>query len=54
MATRRAGLGSTTVARLGELIDAADLPGFVAEEADERCGLVACAPSAETASRAHA
>lgn len=39
VATLRAGWGSTEVARLGELIDAADLPGFVAEEHGERVGL---------------
>jgi GNAT superfamily N-acetyltransferase len=32
--------GSTTVARLGESIDAAVLPGFVATEGDERIGLL--------------
>ena len=32
--------GSTTVARLGEVIDAAVLPGFVATDGDERVGLL--------------
>jgi GNAT superfamily N-acetyltransferase len=32
--------GSTTVARLGESIDAALLPGFVATEGEERIGLL--------------
>jgi ribosomal protein S18 acetylase RimI-like enzyme len=32
--------GSTTVARLGEAIDAATLPGFVATDGDERVGLL--------------
>jgi ribosomal protein S18 acetylase RimI-like enzyme len=32
--------GSTRVARLGELIDAAALPGFVATDGDERVGLL--------------
>jgi GNAT superfamily N-acetyltransferase len=34
------GWGSTSVARLGELIDAAELPGFVAERDGRRFGLV--------------
>ena len=34
------GWGSTIVARRAELIDAAELPGFVAERAGERVGLV--------------
>ena len=32
--------GSTLVARLGELVDAAPLPGFVACDADDRAGLL--------------
>ena len=39
MATLEAGWGSTRVARLGALIDAATLPGFVAERDGERIGL---------------
>jgi ribosomal protein S18 acetylase RimI-like enzyme len=39
-ATLRAGWGATTVARLGELVDAALLPGFVAVDDDERIGLL--------------
>ena len=34
------GWGSTQVARLGELVDAAPLPGFVAVDGDERVGLL--------------
>jgi GNAT superfamily N-acetyltransferase len=37
--TLEAGWGSTGVARLGELIDAAELPGFVAELEGRRVGL---------------
>ncbi len=37
--TLRAGWGSTQVARLGELVDAAGLPGFVAELDGEKVGL---------------
>ena len=37
--TLEAGWGSTCVARLGELIDAAELPGFVAELDGRRAGL---------------
>jgi ribosomal protein S18 acetylase RimI-like enzyme len=33
-------MGSSRVARLGEVIEAADLPGFVAERAGERLGLL--------------
>lgn len=36
--------GSTTVARKGLVIDAAALPGFVAEVDDQRAGLVTYAP----------
>jgi ribosomal protein S18 acetylase RimI-like enzyme len=32
--------GSTVIARLGELVDAAPLPGFVAWDADDRVGLL--------------
>ncbi len=39
LATLEAGWGSTSVARLGELIDAGALPGFVAEHDGERVGL---------------
>ena len=39
VATLEAGLGSTWVARLGKLIDAAQLPGFVAELEGRRAGL---------------
>jgi len=39
LAVLRSGWGSTTVARLGELIDAASLPGFVADVGGERAGL---------------
>jgi ribosomal protein S18 acetylase RimI-like enzyme len=35
--------GATAVARLGELVDAADLPGFVALDGDEAVGLLAFA-----------
>ena len=42
--TLEAGWGSTCVARLGELIDAAKLPGFVAELEGRRVGLVTFAP----------
>ena len=41
--TLEAAWGSTLVARLGEAIDAADLPGFVAVDGDEAIGLVTCA-----------
>jgi ribosomal protein S18 acetylase RimI-like enzyme len=39
--------GATTVARLGELVDAAPLPGFVAVDGDERVGLVTFAEHAD-------
>ncbi len=39
LTTLEAGWGSTEVARLGELIDAGALPGFVAEHDGERAGL---------------
>jgi DNA-3-methyladenine glycosylase I len=39
LATLEAGWGSTIVARLGESIDAAALPGFVADYRSERAGL---------------
>jgi len=42
-ATLEAGWGSTVVARLGELLDAAQLPGFVAEHDHERVGLATVA-----------
>jgi ribosomal protein S18 acetylase RimI-like enzyme len=38
--TLERGWGSTSVARLGELIDAAPLPGFVAQDDDRRVGLL--------------
>lgn len=41
--TLEAGWGSTCVARLGELIDAAELPGFVAELEGRRVGLATLA-----------
>jgi ribosomal protein S18 acetylase RimI-like enzyme len=44
VSTLERGWGSTTVARLGELIDAATLPGFVAIDGEERVGLVTYAP----------
>ena len=34
------GWGTTTVARLGELVDAAGLPGFAAIDRDEPVGLL--------------
>ena len=40
VATLEQGWGATTVARLGHLIDAAPLPGFVAVDGDERVGLL--------------
>ena len=40
VATLEQGWGATTVARLGELIDAAPLPGFVATDVDGRVGLL--------------
>ncbi len=39
LATLEAGWGSTDVARLGELIEACDLAGFVADHRDARAGL---------------
>jgi ribosomal protein S18 acetylase RimI-like enzyme len=36
----RAGMGGRDQARLGELVDALAFPGFVAEDDDERVGLV--------------
>jgi ribosomal protein S18 acetylase RimI-like enzyme len=38
--TLERGWGSTFVARLGELVDAAPLPGFVAQDGDRRVGLL--------------
>ena len=46
VATLEHGWGATTVARLGELIDAAPLPGFVAIDDDERVGLLTFAERA--------
>ena len=40
LTTLEDGWGSTSVARLGQLIDAAELPGFVAERDGRRLGLV--------------
>lgn len=40
VATLVRGWGATTVARLGELVDAAPLPGFVAADDEERVGLL--------------
>ncbi|MEO1060080.1 MAG: GNAT family N-acetyltransferase [Actinomycetota bacterium] len=45
-ATLEEGWGSTSVARLGELVDAASLPGFVAERG-QRVGLVTYADRAD-------
>ena len=42
--TLQAGWRSTSVARLAELVDAAELPGFVAELEGERVGLATFAP----------
>lgn len=47
IATLQAGWGSSTVARLGEALDAADLPGFVAERRGDRAGLVTYAERAD-------
>jgi GNAT superfamily N-acetyltransferase len=47
LTTLTAGWGSTWVARLGELIDAAPLPGFVAEHGGERAGLATYAERAD-------
>jgi DNA-3-methyladenine glycosylase I len=43
----REGWGATTVARLGELVDCAPLPGFVAVDGDERVGLLTYAERAD-------
>jgi ribosomal protein S18 acetylase RimI-like enzyme len=40
LAALEASWGATTAARLGELIDTADLPGFVAVDGDCRVGLL--------------
>lgn len=40
LATLRAGWSATEVARLGELVDAAELPGLVAEESGGKVGLL--------------
>ena len=40
LATLQRGWGTTTVARLAELVDAAPLSGFVALDGDERVGLL--------------
>ena len=40
VATLEEGWGGTSVARLGELIDAARLPGFVATQGEARVGLL--------------
>jgi ribosomal protein S18 acetylase RimI-like enzyme len=40
LATLEQDWGATTVARLGQLIDAATLPGFVSVDGDERIGLL--------------
>ena len=40
VATLVRGWGATTVARLGELVDAAPLPGFVAADDHKRVGLL--------------
>lgn len=45
--TLREGWGATTVVRLGELVDAAPLPGFVAVDGDERVGLLTFAERAD-------
>jgi GNAT superfamily N-acetyltransferase len=42
-ATLEVGWGSTVVARLGELVDAAELPGFVADHDGVRAGLATVA-----------
>ncbi len=39
--------GATTVARLGELVDAAPLPGYVAVDGEERAGLLTYAERAD-------
>jgi ribosomal protein S18 acetylase RimI-like enzyme len=40
LATLERGWGTTAVARLAELVDAAPLPGYVAVDGDERVGLL--------------
>ncbi|MGF1598410.1 MAG: GNAT family N-acetyltransferase [Acidimicrobiales bacterium] len=47
VSTLRAGWGSTEVARLGELVDATELPGYVAEHDGERTGLATFAERAD-------
>jgi ribosomal protein S18 acetylase RimI-like enzyme len=47
VSTLQHGWGSTTVARLGESIDAAALPGFVATDGGERVGLLTYAQRAD-------
>ena len=49
VSTLEQGWGSTHVARLGESIDAATLPGFVATVAGERVGLLTFADRADRA-----
>jgi ribosomal protein S18 acetylase RimI-like enzyme len=44
--TLQTGWGATTVARLGELVDAAPLPGFVVVDDDARVGLLTYAERA--------
>ena len=46
-ATLERGWGATAVARLGELVDAAALPGFVASEGGQRAGLLTYAERAD-------
>jgi ribosomal protein S18 acetylase RimI-like enzyme len=40
LATLERGWGATSIARLGELVDAASLPGFVVVREDDRIGLL--------------
>ena len=47
LATLEAGWGSTQVARLGQLIEAGDLPGFVAVHQGQRAGLCTYAERAD-------
>lgn len=47
LSTLRSGWGSTEVARLGAVVDAAGLPGFVAEHEGERVGLATFAERAD-------
>ena len=47
LSTLQAGWGSTDVARLGELVDAGGLPGFVAERNGAPAGLVTFAQRAD-------